>query len=133
LICATTVCTVCEHAQPKWAKNSSRIRHWHTRIRCAGGLFSGCLRTSWHRTRLRDASQVSNHPHASHTGHTVAIFRQINKGALHINHDALEFPDGEIVLLTRLYEGQKATVLTLPTQPKTAAEAEAQQRVAYVG
>ena len=67
------------------------------------------------------------------TGHSVAIFRQINKGALHINHDALEFPDGEIVLLTRLYEGQKATVLTLPTQPKTAAEAEAQQRVAYVG
>jgi hypothetical protein len=39
----------------------------------------------------------------------------------------------EIVLLTRLYEGQNATVLTLPMQPKTAAEAEAQQRVAYVG
>ena len=55
----------------------------------------------------------------------VAIFRQI--------HDALEFPDGEIVLLTRLYEGQNATVLTLPTQPKTAAEAEAEQRIAYVG
>ena len=36
-------------------------------------------------------------------------------------------------LLTRLYEGQNATVLTLPMQPKTAAEAEAQQRVAYVG
>ena len=57
----------------------------------------------------------------------------LNKGALHTNHDALEFPDGEIVLLTRLYEGQKATVLTLPTQPKSVAEAEAQQRVAYVG
>jgi hypothetical protein len=67
------------------------------------------------------------------TGHTVAIFRQINKGAFHINHDALEFPDGEIVLLTRLCEGQNATVLTLPTQPKTAAKAEAQQRVAHVG
>ena len=67
------------------------------------------------------------------TGHTVAIFRQINKGALHVNHDALEFPDGEIVLLTRLCEGQKATVLTLPTQPKTAAEAETHQRVAHVG
>jgi hypothetical protein len=26
-----------------------------------------------------------------------------------------------------------ATVLTLPTQPKTAAEAETQERVAYVG
>jgi len=69
----------------------------------------------------------------ANTGHTVAIFRQINKGALHIHHDALEFPGGEIVLLTRLYEGQKATVLTLPTQPKTAAEAEVQHRIAYVG
>ncbi len=69
----------------------------------------------------------------ANTGHAVAIFRQINKGALHINHDALEFPDGKIVLLTRLCEGQKATVLTLPTQSKTAAEAAAQQRVAHVG
>jgi hypothetical protein len=69
----------------------------------------------------------------SNTGHTVAIFRQINKGVLHIHHDALEFPDGEIVLLTRLCEGQKATVLTLPTQAKPAGETEAQQRVAYVG
>src|SRR5262249_37076409 len=49
----------------------------------------------------------------TNTDHTVAIFRQINKGARHIHHDALEFPDGEIVLLTRLCEGQKATVLTL--------------------
>jgi hypothetical protein len=69
----------------------------------------------------------------ANTGHTVAIFRQINKDACHIHHDALEFPDGEIVLLTRLCEGQRATVLTLPTQAKTAAEAEVQQRVAYVG
>ena len=66
-------------------------------------------------------------------GHAVAIFRQINKSVLHIYHDALEFPDGEIVLLTRLCEGQKATVLTLPPQAKTAAEGEAQQRVAYAG
>jgi hypothetical protein len=68
----------------------------------------------------------------TNTGHPVAIFRQINKDALHANHDALEFPDGKIVLLTRLYEGQKATVLTLPTQPKTAGEAETKGRVAYV-
>ena len=66
------------------------------------------------------------------SGHTVAIFREINKGVPHIHHDALEFPDGEIVLLTRLYEGQKATVLTLPTQPKPSAEADVQQR-AHVG
>ena len=69
----------------------------------------------------------------ANTGHTVAIFRQINTGAPHIHHDALEFPDGEIVLLTRLCEGQKATVLTLPTQPKASAGAEVQQRAAHVG
>ena len=31
-----------------------------------------------------------------------------------IHHDALEFPDGQVVLLTRLCEGQPATVLQLP-------------------
>jgi hypothetical protein len=30
------------------------------------------------------------------------------------HHDALEFPDGQVVLLTRLCEGQRATVLQLP-------------------
>ena len=50
-----------------------------------------------------------------------------------IEHDALEFPDGRTVLLTRLCEGQAATVLQLPAQPATAAEADAQKRVNYVG
>jgi hypothetical protein len=59
--------------------------------------------------------------------------RPLAAGFVQMNHDALEFPDGEIVLLTRLCEGQKATVLTLPPQAKTAAEVEAQQPVAYVG
>jgi hypothetical protein len=36
-------------------------------------------------------------------------------------------------LLTLLCEGQVATVLQLPAQPATAAEAQAQTRVAYVG
>ena len=31
-----------------------------------------------------------------------------------IHHDALEFPDGQVVLLTRLCEGQRAMVLQLP-------------------
>jgi two-component system, cell cycle response regulator DivK len=47
--------------------------------------------------------------------------------------DALEFPDGQIVLLTFLREGQPATVLQLPAEPKTASEAEAQRRATYVG
>ena len=62
-----------------------------------------------------------------------AIFRQVNKDVPRVHHDALEFPDGTCVLLTELREGQEATVLQLPAQPATAAEAEAQQRVAYVG
>src|SRR5260370_33122826 len=59
----------------------------------------------------------------ANTGHAVAIFRQINKGALPTNHDALEFPDGEIVLLRRLSEGQEATALPPPTRPRTTAAA----------
>ena len=65
--------------------------------------------------------------------HSTAIFRQVNKHEPRTHHDALEFPDGRIVLLTQLSPGQEATVLQLPAQPKTAAEVEAQKRVAYVG
>ena len=65
--------------------------------------------------------------------HTTAIFRQINKDKPHTHHDALKFPDGQIVLLTDVFEGQEATVLQLPAQPATAAEAKAQERVAHVG
>jgi hypothetical protein len=65
--------------------------------------------------------------------HTTAIFRQINKDNPHTHHDALEFPDGQTVLLTHLYEGQEAVVLQLPVQSATPAEAVAQERVAHVG
>jgi hypothetical protein len=65
--------------------------------------------------------------------HQTAIFRQVNKDRLAAHHDALEFPDGRTVLLTYLCEGQAATVLQLPAQPSTTAEADAQKRVTYVG
>jgi len=52
------------------------------------------------------------------------------------HHDALEFPDGQVVLLTHLREGQRATVLQLPPQAKAQtnqtkeqAEGEARERV----
>ena len=47
-------------------------------------------------------------------GQRLARFRQFNTDNPSIHHDALEFPDGQIVLLTRLCEGQRATVLQLP-------------------
>jgi hypothetical protein len=46
--------------------------------------------------------------------HRVAKFQQVNKGQSNVHHDALEFPDSKIVLLTHLCEGQHATVLQLP-------------------
>lgn len=61
-----------------------------------------------------------------------AIFRQVNKNEPFKHHDALEFPDGRIVLLTRLNEGQEATVLQLPARP-AAAEADTETRIAHVG
>jgi hypothetical protein len=65
-------------------------------------------------------------------GTKVARFRQINKEEPRVHHDALEFPDGQIVLLTRLCVGQHATVLQLPAQAKSPADVEAQRRVAYI-
>ena len=64
--------------------------------------------------------------------HRTAIFRQINKSTAAAHHDALEFPDGEIALITLLCEGQQATVLQLPAEPKIAVESEAERRSAHV-
>jgi hypothetical protein len=65
--------------------------------------------------------------------HQTAIFRQINKDKATAHHGALEFPDGSIVLLTVLQEGQAASVLQLPAQPQTQAEAREQERVGFIG
>jgi hypothetical protein len=54
-------------------------------------------------------------------GHKVAQFRQVNMDQPHTHHDALEFPDGKIILLTELCEGQRATVLQMPA-PRVAPE-----------
>jgi hypothetical protein len=45
----------------------------------------------------------------------VARFRQIDIDKPYVHHDALEFPDGKIVLLTHLLPGQKALVLQTPS------------------
>jgi len=59
-------------------------------------------------------------------GQRLARFRQIDMDNAVTHHDALEFPDGQVVLLTRLCEGQRATVLQLPAAARpTNQEAEA--------
>jgi hypothetical protein len=52
--------------------------------------------------------------------HRVARFRQVNTDNPCTHHDALEFPDGQIVLVTHICAGQRAAVLQLPLQPKAA-------------
>jgi len=63
-------------------------------------------------------------------GERVARFRQVNKDQPHVHHDALEFTDGQIVLVTRLCEGQHAIVLQLPAASRS--EVADQKRVAVV-
>jgi hypothetical protein len=58
-------------------------------------------------------------------GQRLARFRQINMHNAVTHHDAVEFPDGQIVLLTRLCEGQRATVLQLPATALLASAEEA--------
>ena len=55
----------------------------------------------------------------------LARFRQINMDNPVTHHDALEFPDGQVVLITRLCVGQRATVLQLPAGVRAAPTEEA--------
>jgi hypothetical protein len=57
-------------------------------------------------------------------GQRVARFRQINMDQPTMHHDALEFPDGQVVLLTALCENQHATVLQMPAAARVKAEEE---------
>jgi hypothetical protein len=66
-------------------------------------------------------------------GDKVARFRQVNADKPNMHHDALEFPNGEIVLVTRLYEGQHATVLQLPASPHSVSGAEQVRHAVVVG
>jgi hypothetical protein len=54
----------------------------------------------------------------------LARFRLINADRRDAHHDALEFADGTIVLLTCLHSGQRVTVLQLPADPQQVSVAE---------
>jgi hypothetical protein len=53
----------------------------------------------------------------------LARFRQINVGAARAHHDALEFANGKVVLITKLRIGQQARVLQLPAEARENAPA----------
>jgi hypothetical protein len=66
-------------------------------------------------------------------GDKVARFRQVNTDKPNVHHDALEFPNGDIVLVTRLYRGQHATVLQLPAVPRSVNDTGQPSHAAVVG
>jgi hypothetical protein len=51
-------------------------------------------------------------------GANLARFRHVNEGCRTMHHDALELPGGCVVLVTRLTEGQRATVIQLPANAR---------------
>jgi hypothetical protein len=67
---------------------------------------------------IRYYEEVTHFP--TRKGSKVARFRQVDLDNAYAHHDALEFPDGQIVLVTRLCEGQHGTVLQLPAAARPA-------------
>jgi hypothetical protein len=67
-----------------------------------------------------------------HVNQRVARFRHVNIDNPNIHHHALEFPAGEIILVTRLCEGQRLSVLQLPAVPRTEREPHEQRHEAAV-
>jgi hypothetical protein len=66
-----------------------------------------------------------------HIPHRVGRFRQVNLDNPCTHHDAIEFPDGQIVLVTHLCIGQYATVLQLPADQPTKAPAEVRAQASH--
>ncbi|MGE0007480.1 MAG: hypothetical protein AB7S92_18075 [Parvibaculaceae bacterium] len=66
-------------------------------------------------------------------GGKVARFTQIDMDRPAAYHDALEFPNGKIVLVTQLRRGQTATVLQLPPSAEAADRKEAAPVREFIG
>jgi hypothetical protein len=47
-------------------------------------------------------------------GYRVGVFNEVEPDVPDRHHDAVEFPDGNRILVTQLCEGQRVTVLQLP-------------------
>ena len=75
-----------------------------------------CLRPGTEIAFEKDA-QTDGMMLRKNVGDRLARFRQIDTDKSHQHHDALEFSNGTIVLVTDLAAGQSATVLQLPASP----------------
>jgi hypothetical protein len=118
---------MCDYSMEHIASRAARVGDRLTTTNFFGTLTSGfaavdepgvavCLQPG---TELAFESEVKRKGFWSYksTGQTMAVFRQINRDIATTFHDALEFADGQTVLLTLLKKGQTATVLQLPAMP----------------
>jgi hypothetical protein len=109
-------------------KLTTRVFNFSTRGFCAPEdvHVAVCVRPGTELSFTDEVRRTRPWPWTKSIHHKSAIFRRINLDNQHTHHDALEFPDGQIVLLTNLAEGQQATVLQLPASAgvKTPQQAE---------
>ena len=75
-----------------------------------------CLRPGTEIAFEKDA-QTDGMMFRKNVGDQLARFRQIDTEESHRHHDALEFSNGTVVLVTDLVPGQRVTVLQLPASP----------------
>jgi hypothetical protein len=87
-----------------------------------------CLLPGSELSFVDEVRRATDWPWKRPISYKTAVFRQINKSNRCTHHDALEFPDGQVVLLTLLTAGQQATVLQLPAEPQKAQEEPAANR-----
>jgi hypothetical protein len=98
-------------------KLTSHAFNWGTRGFCApeDQEMAVCLLPGTELSFAEDVCEWAMPPWAPRViRYRIAIFRQVNKDNASAHHDALEFPNGQIVLVTALKPGQQATVLQLP-------------------
>ena len=121
-----------EHLASRPAKIGDKLVTTHFKHTPTGGFcavgepnIAVCLRPGTELAFEREIENLSGFwMRPKKLGSKVARFRRVNQDCQAAHHDALELPNGQIVLLTRLCEGQFATVIQLPTAERQHEEAE---------
>jgi hypothetical protein len=128
---------MCEYSLHNVASRPARIADELVTTEFAGTMTRGfaavgehnvavCLRPGTELVFEKDV--VKGHPldrllpwlKLGHIGGRSARFRNVNLNEPNMHRDALEFADGQIVMLTSLMPGQRAAVLQLPPETRGA-------------
>ena len=119
-----------EHLTSRAAKVGDKLVTTHFKHSLTGGFcaigepnIAVCLKPGTEIAFDREVESISGFwMRSKKLGSMVARFRRVNQECKAAHHDALELPTGQIVLVTRLCQGQSATVIQLPVEQSDAAE-----------